>query len=585
MGLGEKVIDEFLRQRDLLLRANSYEEARANFRWPQHGEFNWAVEYFDRYLAENATNPALIYINDELLSTGDSRVISYGELRARSNKLANALVDLGIGRGDVVMVMLSNKPELFEAFLALMKIGAVISPATTLLLPSDIEDRASRAHFKAVIADPEVVNRFNQVRDRLEKLGVRYFITLGKPGPGWLDYYELTSGKSENFQGVRTRTEDLLLIYFTSGTTAKPKMVMHTHSSYPIGHLTTMYWVGVKPGYRHMNISSPGWAKWAWSTFFAPFNAGATTVVYDYSGRFSAANHLKVLENYGIDTMCAPPTVWRMIILEDLSKYNFDKVKGFVSAGEPLNPEVIERVYKATGKYIRDGYGQTETTLMVGNFPGMRIKPGSMGKPAPGYEVMLVDEDGNPVGTNRDGHIVVKTSPRPMGLMVGYDDENKNREVFRLGLYFTGDVAFMDDEGYLYFVGRADDVFKSSDYRISPFELESDLLKHPAIAEAAVVPSPDPIRGFVPKAYIVLKPGYTPSRELAHDIFMFIKLNIAPYKRPRIIEFVPELPKTISGKIRRVELRAIEREKRNKGIRGEHEYFEDDFPDVKSLRI
>ncbi|MGC8606802.1 MAG: acyl-CoA synthetase [Vulcanisaeta sp.] len=583
--MSSSTFNEFLKQRNLLLNAGSYEEARSNFRWPPPGEFNWAVDYFDKYLAETSTNPALIYINDELFKSGDSRILSYHELRARSNKLANALSDLGIGRGDVIMVMLNNKPELFESFLALMKTGAVISPATTLLLPSDIEDRASRAHFKAIIADPEVVSRIDQIKGNLEKLGVKYFITLGKPGPGWLDYYELISGRSENFQGVKTKSDDLLLVYFTSGTTAKPKMVMHTQSSYPIGHLTTMYWVGAKPGYKHMNISSPGWAKWAWSTFFAAFNAGATTVVYDYSGRFSAANHLKILESYGIDTLCAPPTVWRMIILEDLTKYNLEKIKSFVSAGEPLNPEVIERVYKATGKYIRDGYGQTETTLMVGNFPGMKIKLGSMGKPAPGYDIVLVDEDGNPVSVNKDGHITVRTSPRPIGLMIGYDDENKNKEVFRLGLYFTGDVAFMDEEGYLYFVGRADDVFKSSDYRISPFELESDLLKHPAVAEAAVVPSPDPIRGFIPKAYIVLKPGYKPSKDLAYDIFKFIRLNIAPYKRPRAIEFVSELPKTISGKIRRVELRGIEREKRNKGVRSENEYFEDDFPDIKQLKV
>ncbi len=253
------VLDEFLKQRNMLLNAGSYEEAKTNFRWPPPGEFNWAMDYFDKYLAETATNPALVYINDELFKTGDSRIFSYPELRARSNRLANALTELGIGRGgDVVMVMLNNRPELFETFLALMKMGAVIAPATTLLLPADIEDRAARAHFKAIIADPEVVNKINQVRDRLEKLGVKYFITLGKPGPGWLDYYELTSGKSENFQGVRTKTDELLLVYFTSGTTAKPKMVMHTHSSYPIGHLTTMYWVGTKPGYRHMNISSPG---------------------------------------------------------------------------------------------------------------------------------------------------------------------------------------------------------------------------------------------------------------------------------------------------------------------------------------
>ncbi|MFB6470999.1 MAG: acyl-CoA synthetase [Vulcanisaeta sp. AZ3] len=585
MESSAKVIGEFLKQRDVLLNASSYEEARKNFQWPPPGVFNWAVDYFDGYLAENAANPALIYINDELFRTGDYKAFSYAELRARSNRLANALTELGVSKGDAVMVTLNNRPELFESFLALMKMGAVIAPATTLLTTSDIEDRTARAHFKAMIVDPEVTDRVNQIKDKLEKLGVKYFITLGRSSPGWVDYYELVNGKSENFRGVETKTNETLLVYFTSGTTAKPKMVIHTHSSYPMGHLTTMYWIGVKPGFKHMNISSPGWAKWAWSTFFAAFNAGATTVVYDYSGKFSGANHLKVLEEYSIDTLCAPPTVWRMLILEDMTKYNLERIKSFVSAGEPLNPEVIERVYKTTGKHIRDGYGQTETTLMVGNFPGMKIKPGSMGKPAPGYDIVLVDEDGNPVSINKDGHITIRTSPRPVGLMVGYDDENKNKEVFRLGLYFTGDVAFMDDEGYLYFVGRADDVFKSSDYRIGPFELESDLLGHPAVAESAVIPSPDPIRGFVPKAYIVLKPGYTPSRELAHDIFKFIRLNIAPYKRPRIIEFVPELPKTISGKIRRVELRGIEREKRNKGIKGEQEYFEDEFPDIKEIKI
>ncbi|MEZ0289978.1 MAG: AMP-binding protein [Sulfolobales archaeon] len=586
MSEREYVLKEFLNSREYLLRVESYDEARENFKWPSHGLFNWARDYFDNYLVEKQSNPALIYVNDSLLETRDSLKISFQRLKAESNRFANALRDLGIGRDDVVMVMLSNKPLLFTAFLALMKLGAVISPATTLLTSSDIEDRVMRAGVRAIIADRDVVERIDSIRERLERLGLRIYISSNVYSKNWLEYEDLISSASENFSGVETKTTDRLLIYFTSGTTAKPKMVTHTHASYPIGHLTTMYWIGVKPGYRHMNISSPGWAKWAWSTFFAAFNGGATSVVYDYSGRFNASKHLSIIENYEIDTLCAPPTVWRIFLLEDMGRYNYDSIKSFVSAGEPLNPEVIERVHKFTRVIIRDGYGQTETTLAIGNFPDMKIKPGSVGKPAPGYNIVLVDEEGDPVESGRDGHIAIRIEPtRPLGLMVGYDDENKNREVFRSGLYYTGDVAYMDEDGYIFFVGRADDVFKSSDYRISPFELESELLKHPAIAESAVIPSPDPIRGFVPKAYIKLKPDYKPSRELAGDIFRFIRLNIAPYKRPRIIEFVEELPKTISGKIRRVELRRVERDIREKGVRRENEYFEEDFPEIKEIKI
>ncbi|MFP3044529.1 MAG: acyl--CoA ligase [Thermocladium sp.] len=571
----------FMEARDILLNSENYDEARRKFKWPLIKNFNWALDYFD---SQEAGRPALIWIDDALLDSHDKRVFTYGELRGLSNKLANGLRELGLGKGDVVMIMMGNKPELFASFLATMKIGGVISPATTLLTPSDVEDRARRANIKAIIADSIAAERIEKARERLPT--VKAFIST-EPRKGWMALGDVYGGKSENYKPsfITEAMKDSLLLYFTSGTTARPKIAHHTYASYPVGHLTTMYWTGTKPGYRHYNISSPGWAKWAWSTFFAAFNAGATTFVYE-QGKFSAPRQLKAMEEYEVNTICAPPTVWRMLLLEDLTKYNFSSIKGATSAGEPLNPEVIERVRKSTGVTIRDGYGQTETTLLVGNFPGMKVKPGSMGKPAPGYDIVLVDEDGSPVKVGVDGHITVKMEPRPLGVMQGYyDDPKKNEEVFRLGLYWTGDVASMDEEGYLFFVGRADDVFKSSDYRISPFEVESELLKHPAVAESAVVPSPDPIKGFLPKAFIILKPNYKPSRELAHDIFLFAKQNIAPYKRPRIIEFVDELPKTISGKIRRVELRSIERKKRESNERGEREFFESDFPDVREVRI
>ncbi|GGP19180.1 AMP-binding protein [Thermocladium modestius] len=564
-----------------MLKEENYEEARRKFRWPSVRNFNWALDYFD---SRDAGRPALVWINDELLDSKDKKVFTYGKLRALSNSMANGLRELGLGRGDVIMVMMGNKPELFISFLAIMKIGGTISPATTLLTPSDVEDRTKRANIKAIIADSTVADRVDSVRDRLTT--VKAFIST-EARRGWLDLGDVYEGKPENYRPDFTTDaiHDPLLLYFTSGTTAKPKIARHTYASYPVGHLTTMYWTGTRPGYLHYNISSPGWAKWAWSTFFAPLNAEAASFVYE-QGKFNAARQLMAVDEYEVNTICAPPTVWRMVLLEDLSKYDFSSLKGATSAGEPLNPEVIERVRRGAGITIRDGYGQTETTLLIGNFPGMMVKPGSMGKPAPGYDIVLVDEDGAQARPGVDGHITVKMEPRPIGVMTGYHDDNKrNEEVFRLGLYWTGDVAFMDGDGYFFFVGRADDVFKSSDYRVSPFEVESELLKHPAVAESAVVPSPDPLKGSLPKAFIILRPGYSPSRELARDIFLFSKKNIAPYKRPRIIEFVDELPKTISGKIRRVELRSIERKRREEGARGNWEFFESDFPDVRDMRV
>jgi acetyl-CoA synthetase len=365
-----------------------------------------------------------------------------------------------------------------------------------------------------------------------------------------------------------TAASDPMLLYFTSGTTAKPKLVLHTHASYPVGHLTTMYWIGLQAGDVHWNISSPGWAKHAWSSVFAPWNAGATIFVYDYQ-RFDAKRVLDTIVRCGVTTLCAPPTVWRMLIGEHLANYRV-ALREVASAGEPLNPEVIERVQRAWGLTIRDGYGQTETTAQVGNPPGQPVQAGSMGRPLPGYRIVLLDADGEPAN---EGEISLPLRPesggqRPLGLMVAYlDDESRSGGAMSGGYYRTGDVARRDAEGYITYVGRADDVFKSSDYRISPFEVESALIQHALVAEAAVVPSPDAMRLSVPKAFCVLRGDARPTREVALEIFRFVRERLPAYKRVRRIEFA-ELPKTISGKIRRVELRALEQRRHAAGERG-----------------
>jgi acetyl-CoA synthetase len=571
-------LENFLKARNYIASRPPYDETVKEFTWPLLGRFNWAIQYFDGYLAEKATHPAVIWVDDELLDTGDRKTLTHHQLREESNRLATSLLESGYKPGDSILVMTSNIPELFTVFLGLLKAGIRIVPATILLSHADIEDRVKRAGVTMVMADKAGFDKIDFLREDLSKLGVKDFVYIGgDEQKGWKLFSELLSQGKPVFNQVLTQADDDALIYFTSGTTAKPKMVFHTHASYPVGHLTTMYWVGARWGDRHYNISSPGWAKWAWSTFFTAFNSGATSMVYSFN-RFTPGKALKFIEEYGVNTLCAPPTVWRIFILEDLKKYNLENLKEAVSAGEPLNPKVINKVKNDVGITIREGYGQTETTLQIGYFPGVEVKPGSMGKPAPGYEIVIVDIDGKPVKPGYDGQIAIKIKPqRPLGLMKGYDSPEKNKEVFRLDLYWTGDVAYLGKDGYLYFVGRADDVFKSSDYRISPFEVESDLLKHPAIAEVAVVPSPHPIKWTVPKAFIKLKPSYKPTPDLAKQIFQWTKQSMAPYKRPRIIEFVDELPKTISGKIRRVELKALERQRREKGEKAPNEYFEEDF--------
>jgi acetyl-CoA synthetase len=559
--------DAFRAARDLLLaHREDYDAARRSFEWPSLGEFNWALDWFDVIAAEHPDRPALRILGDD----GSDVSLSYGSLSARSSQVAGWLRELGVGRGDRVLLMLGNVAPLWEIILATMKLGAVIIPASTLLQPADLVDRVSRGQVRHVITDVAGAPKFGSVPGDW----TRIVVGGAAPVDGWHSYSSAFAfAGSFTPEGV-TRADDPLLLYFTSGTTALPKLVAHTQVSYPVGHLSTMYWVGIQPGDVHLNLSSPGWAKHAWSNVYAPWNAGATVLVLNYQ-RFSAASLLAALGSCQVTTFCAPPTVWRMLIQADLAAADVSSLRECVAAGEPLNPEVIEQVRKAWGITVRDGFGQTETTAQVGNTPGQAVRAGSMGRPLPGYSVVLVDPVSGAPG--RDGEICLDLSQRPLGLMTGYlDDASLNARAMAGGYYHTGDVATSDDDGYITYVGRTDDVFKASDYRISPFELESVLIEHEAVAEAAVVPSPDPLRLAVPKAYVLLVSGYSPSGELAQSIMAFCRERVAPYKRIRRVEF-GDLPKTISGKIRRVELRGQEDAARPSSPRGTTEFWEEDF--------
>ncbi len=560
--------DAFVRARDYLQHhRKDYEAAYQGFRWPVLESFNWALDWFD-VLAEGNRRAALHMVED----SGREVQLSYSELAERSNRVAVFLRRMGVQRGDRILMMLPNSVPIWETMLAAMKLGAVIIPATSLLTPEDLKDRLERGNVRHVVTDPGGAQKL----DALDADPGYSRILVGDKMPGWTPYDRAYAEPSLFIAHGETHPNDPMLLYFTSGTTAKPKLVLHTHASYPVGHLSTMYWIGVREGDVHMNISSPGWGKHAWSSFFAPFNAGATVFVHNYA-RFNASRTLEVLEHHEITTLCAPPTVWRLLILEDLTARKV-RVREALSAGEPLNPEVIDRVKEGWGVEIRDGYGQTETTCQIGNSPGQPIKPGSMGRPMPGFRVALLDADGNEA---QEGEIALALNPRPMGLMTGYlDDPTLTEFATRGGYYRTGDVAARDPGGRVTYVGRSDDIFKSADYRISPFELESALIEHESVAEGACVPSPDAIRGVVPKVFLVLRPGQEPSRELALELFRFVRRRLSPYKRVRRIEF-SDLPKTISGKIRRVELRAIETGRAIGGPRREHEFWQEDFPELK----
>ncbi|MGH3314393.1 MAG: AMP-binding protein [Streptomyces sp.] len=539
--------DAFRAARDTLLRHRTdLDAARAAFSWPRPGHFNWALDWFDA-VAEDNDRIALHIVEQD---GGEARY-SFADMRTRSDQVANWLRAQGVRAGDRVVLMLGNQVELWETLLACMKLRAVVIPATPLLGPADLADRVGRGGARHVVVRAEDAAKFATVPGDYTRISVGDD-PGGDAGPGWLAYEDAYGAPTAYAPDGPTRGDEPFLLYFTSGTTALPKLVEHTHVSYPVGHLATMYWIGLQPGDVHLNISSPGWAKHAWSNFFAPWNAEATIFIYNYA-RFDAARLLAEIEKAGVTSFCAPPTVWRMLIQADLSSLRAVP-REVVAAGEPLNPEVIEHVRRAWGVTIRDGFGQTETAVQVANSPAQHLKPGSMGRPMPGYEVTLLDPVTGAPGVD-EGEICLDLSGDPVGLMTGYrGDEERTAEAMAGGYYRTGDIGSRDAEGYITYVGRSDDVFKASDYRISPFELESALLEHDAVAEAAVVPSPDPLRLAVPKAYVVLAEGWEPDPGTAKELFSHSRATLAPYKRVRVIEFA-ELPKTVSGKIRRVELR------------------------------
>ncbi|MDX6313833.1 MAG: acetyl-CoA synthetase, partial [Streptomyces sp.] len=512
--------------------------------------------------AEANDRPALWIVEED----GTEARLTFAELSARSNRVANWLRAQGVRPGDRIVVMLGNQAELWETALAAMKLRAVVIPATPLLGPADLADRIERGGARQVIVRSGDTAKFDAVPGDYTRIAV------GGATEGWLRYEDAYGSADAYEPDGPTPADEPLMLYFTSGTTAKPKLVQHTHVSYPVGHLATMYWIGLRPGDVHLNISSPGWAKHAWSNLFAPWNAEATVFIHNYT-RFDAGRLMAEMDRAGVTSFCAPPTVWRMLIQADLSALRTPPREA-VAAGEPLNPEVIAHVRRSWGLTIRDGFGQTETAVQVANSPGQPLKTGSMGRPTPGFTVELLDPlTGEPSDEGEISVSLAGPSGRPVGVMTGYAGEpDRTAEAMAGGYYRTGDIGSRDTDGYITYVGRSDDVFKASDYKISPFELESALLEHEAVAEAAVVPAPDPLRLAVPKAYVVLAEGWKPDADTARALFAHSRAVLAPYKRLRRLEFA-ELPKTVSGKIRRVELR-----ERTAAGDVTVEYREEDFP-------
>ena len=551
-------MSSFRQARDFLLEHRSDAvAARAGFTWPDLASFNWAIDWFDAELAASPDSRDRTALRIVDVAAGTDTGLSFADLSRRSNQLANHFAGLGLKRGDHLLVLLGNVPALWETTLAAMKLGLVVIPATTLLTPDELSDRVERGRARAILAERDQLSKCEGLAGREV---IRIVVGPGET-PGWHAYAAAFEASASFVPDGPTRADDPMLLYFTSGTTAKPKLVSHTHRSYPVGSLSTMFWLGLQPGDVHLNVSSPGWAKHAWSSLFAPWNAGATVLIVNQA-RFNARALMAELVRCAVTTLCAPPTVWRMLIQEDLTAPGL-VLREVCGAGEPLNPEVIERVRAAWGLTIRDGYGQTETTAQVANAPGDPVKLGAMGKPLPGYDVRLLDADGQAAS---EGEVcLVLGKSRPAGLMRGYQEADGTLKGADGDVYRTGDIAFRDLDGTLTFVGRADDVFKSSDYRISPFELESVLIEHEAVAEAAVIPAPDALRLSVPKAYVALTAAAKPTAETAASIFRYSNEKLASFKRIRRIEFVTELPKTISGKIRRVQLRRLEQDRDTTG--------------------
>lgn len=617
--------------RDQLLRLRTdLDAAHREFEWPRFEYFNFALDWFDVLgNGEEADREALVIVEED----GTETRRTYAQLSRRSSQLATWLRSRGVRRGDRVILMLGNQVELWETMLACTKLGAPMIPTTVMLGPADLQDRVERGRAAWVVTSHTNALKFEDVPgdftiievpdqpDHRPRSAPSVFASsarhddaasspaaagddaAGAPEAGTaassgegeepslrkigerpvIDYRDSFAGPEEFEVTEPSPADDPLLLYFTSGTTSLPKLVEHTNVTYPVGHLSTMYWIGLEPGDVHLNVASPGWGKHAWSNFYAPFIAGATVFLYNYS-RFDAVALMDQMDREGVTSFCAPPTVWRMLIQSDLTHLK-NPPRKTVSAGEPLNPEIIARVKAAWGTEIRDGYGQTESSLQIANTPGMPVKPGAMGRALPGYETVLIDTTTGEV-SETEGELCLRLDPRPVSLTPGYHgDAAKTDEAFRGGVYHTGDVVSRDENGVFTYVGRADDVFKASDYRLSPFELESVVIEHPAVVEVAVVPSPDPIRLAVPKAYVVLAAGHEPTAETAESILHHCRVNLAPYKRIRRLEFL-DLPKTISGKIRRVELCTREAQLHpggpEGGTTGEHTEFSDsDFPSLR----
>jgi acetyl-CoA synthetase len=558
--------EAFKAARDFLLaHRTDYRTAHADFRWPKLATFNYALDWFDAELArgDSAGRLALKIVGD------GAATATFGELSERSSRVANGLRALGVKRGERILLMLGNVVPLWEIMLAAMKLGAVVIPASTLLTPTDLKDRFDRGRVRHLVANAADAPKFAGLDPTVTR------IALGDAPSGWHRYDTLAQGDARFVPEGETRATDPMLLYFTSGTTSRPKLVEHSHQSYPVGHLITMYWIGLQPGDMHLNISSPGWAKHAYSCFFAPWNAGSTVFINNQP-RFNARGMLDAVVQNKVTTICAPPTVWRMFVQEDLAAWQ-TSLREVCSAGEPCNPEIIEHVKKVWNLTVREGYGQTETTLQIGCFPGETVKPGSMGQEAPGYRIRLLDLDEKPI---EEGEVCIALDPAPVGLMRGYQNDDGSFAPLGRTAYRTGDVATCDADGCFIYIGRADDVFKAADYRISPFELESALIEHPAVVEAAVVPAPDAIRMAVPKAYVTLTAGSTPDRATALSIFRHLRETLAPFKRVRRLEFAG-LPKNTAGKIRRVELRQQEERRAKQGERGTAEFREEDFPELR----
>jgi len=547
----------------VLAHAYDFDALREGFRWPELTEFNFALEWFDVVAGEHPDRVAVKIVESDLSET----TATYGELASRSDRVANWLLSLGMRRGDTMIVMLHNTIELWEILLGLTKMGGVAIPTSTLLSDTDLAWRIETAGSRFTVAPTDLVGKFGRVPADTVKIGI------GDDLPhGWAHYGESATASEIFTPDAPTRADDTCLLYFTSGTTSRPKLVEHTHVSYPVGHLSTMYWLGVRPGDVHLNISSPGWGKHAWSNFYSPFLAQATVFIFNYE-RFHADTLMQIMDTHEVSSFCAPPTVWRMLIQADLTRLK-NPPRELVGAGEALNPEVINKVRDAWHNTIRDGYGQTEMTCCIGNGPGQPIRLGAMGRPTPGYTVALLDAVTDaPVDGPGEGEICLDLSATNIALMKGYfGDQAMTDEACRHGYYHTGDIGSRDADGYVTYVGRADDVFKASDYKISPFELESALMLHPAVAECAVVASPDEVRGNVPKAYVILAAGHDPGPEVARSIFAHAGETLNGYQLVRILEFATELPKTVSAKIRRVELRNAEHARVTSG-RTEGQFF------------